>query len=225
MSENSFMGHRALVAGATGLIGGHLVRRLSRANDYEGMIVLTRRSLSADEGVEMRLVNFDALTPADCAGADVVFCALGTTIKKAGSQEQFRRVDFGYVKALAEASHAAGSEQFVMVSSVGADARASNFYLRVKGEAEEAVKAVGFNAVHIFRPSLLLGNRPEARFGEAIGRAVMPGINPLLIGSWKKYRAVSAEQVAAALAAAPLRPAQGPRVYEYDEIAELSGRC
>ena len=206
------------------MVGGHLLQQLPEFPDYARFVALTRRAIAPQPRLDARIVNFDALTPADCAGADVVFCALGTTIKKAGSQGAFRRVDFGYVKALADSSHAAGAQQFVIVSSVGADPESRNFYLRVKGEAEQAITALPFTAVHIFRPSLLLGERSESRTGEALGRALMPVINPLLIGGLRNYRAVRAAQVARAMLAAPLRGVPGVHTYEYDQITAPFGR-
>jgi len=208
----------ALVAGATGLVGSHLLQHLTASAEYATVIALTRTPVPTYPKLETRLANFDGLTSSDCRGADVVFCALGTTIKKAGSQEAFRRVDFLYVKTLAEVSRAAGARQFVLVSSVGADPGSSNFYLRVKGEAEQAVTAAGLEAVHIFRPSLLLGHRPESRPGETIAQVLMPLLNPLLLGGMRKYRAIHAAQVAGAMVAAPLRAPTGTHIYEYDQI-------
>jgi uncharacterized protein YbjT (DUF2867 family) len=216
------MAYAALIAGATGLIGGQLLAQVGKFNDYGHVIAIARRPLAASAHVETRIVNFDALAPADCAGADVIFCALGTTIKKAGSQDAFQRVDLGYVKRLAKTSHAAGAKQFVLVSSIGADANSSNFYLRVKGEVEQAITAMPFRAIHIFRPSLLLGARNESRAGEGIGQALMPVLNPILVGGLRKYRAIPAADVARAMAVAPLQTPAGTHTYEYDQIMALA---
>jgi len=156
-------------------------------------------------------------------GADV-FCALGTTIRKAGSKPAFRRVDYEYPKVLAERAIACGAEQFVLVSSAGADARSPGFYLRVKGDTERAAAALPFHAVHIFRPSLLLGEREESRPAERLGAAVGPWLNFLLRGRWQKYRAIPAEAVGRAMAAAAFRSERGICVYEYEMILWLSGR-
>jgi len=219
-SYNLPMSYTAILAGATGLIGGHLLHHLTASADYPRVIALSRRPIPQHANLETRIVNFDSLSPADSTGADVVFCALGTTIKKAGSQEAFRRVDFGYVKAIADAVHAAGAQQFVLVSSVGADPHSSNFYLRVKGEVEQAVIFAGFAAVHIFRPSLLLGDRPESRLGEGIGRVLMPILNPLMVGGLRKYRAIQSEQVARAMVTAPLNRLAGVHIYQHDDIIQ-----
>jgi uncharacterized protein YbjT (DUF2867 family) len=215
------MARTALLAGATGLIGGHLLTNLLQSSDFERVIALTRRPLAAKPRVESRVVSFDALKPDECTGADVVFCALGTTIKKAGSQEAFRHVDFGYVKSLAECSCAAGAKQFAFVSSVGADPASRNFYLRTKGEIEQALAPVPFAAVHIFRPSLLLGKRRESRPGEQFAIKLAPLFNPLLVSGLKKYRAIEAAQVAHAMIAATARNATGVHAYEYDQIVRL----
>ena len=214
------MARTALLAGATGLIGGHLLTTLL-GSDFERVIALTRRPLAAKPRLESRVVSFDSLKPDECTGADVVFCALGTTIKTAGSQEAFRRVDFGYVKTLAECSCAAGAKQFAFVSSVGADPASSNFYLRTKGEIEQALAAVPFVAVHIFRPSLLLGKRPESRPGEQFAIKLAPLFNPLLVSGLRKYRAIEAAQVARAMIAATVSNATGVHVYEHDQIIAL----
>jgi len=226
------MSRTALIAGATGLVGGHCLRALLESSDFARLIVLTRRPLSllmqnatsdAVSKVEQRTVDFDRFTPCDCAGAEVVFCALGTTMAKAASKEAFRRVDYGYVKTLAEASLAVGARQFVLVSSTGANPASVNFYARVKGDAEDAVAKLPFQAVHILRPSLLLGERTESRPLEAMGRAVMPLFNPLLLGSARKYRAIKAETVGRAMVSIATRTGRGVQIYYYDQIRGLAG--
>lgn len=217
----------ALIAGATGLVGGQCLTILRRCPDYQKIIILTRRALALDvDTAEQRIVDFDHLSPADVAGADDIFCALGTTIKKAGSQAAFRKVDFDAIVNVARAGVEAGAKRFVLVSSVGADPKSSNFYLRVKGETEQAVSALPFETIHIMRPSLLLGHREESRAGEGFAQRAMPIINSLLVGPLSKYRAVSAETVASAMVGAARSAVKGVQVYEHDGInrfAELVG--
>src|SRR5262245_28765250 len=136
----------ALLLGASGLVGGYCLRRLLNTVDYARVVLLDRRRLplAPHPRLEQKIVNFESFTPADFSGCDDVFCALGTTIRKAGSQEAFRRVDLEYPLAAAKCARAAGAGQFVLCSSVGADAKANNFYLRTKGELEEAISKLGF---------------------------------------------------------------------------------
>ena len=218
-------GRAALLAGATGLVGGQLLSRLLADPGWERVTVLARRPLprasGADSGrPDVRVVDFAGLEAAAVMPADAAFCALGTTIKKAGSQAAFRAVDLEAVVAFARFARRAGAERFVLVSSVGADAAAGNFYLRTKGEAEAAVAAIGFPRLVVLRPSLLLGERAEARAGEAIARVLVPILNPVVP---KRYRGIDASVVAAAMVAAA-RSAEGGRlVWQNEEIRAAAG--
>ena len=152
----------ALLAGATGLVGGHLLRRLLADPRYRQVIAVSRKALGIEHPKLRPVITvFDAIEAA-VAGLDETvddaFCALGTTVKTAGSRAAFRRVDFGYVVAFARA---AGAQRLMLVSAMGASARSGIFYLRVKGETEEAVAVLSYPALHIFRPGLLLGQRAE----------------------------------------------------------------
>lgn len=208
----------AIVAGGTGLIGSHCLRRLPAA--YDRVVSLARRP--SGQAAE-RVIDFDRIDAEQFdRGADV-FCALGTTIRKAGSQPAFRKVDFEYVVALARRAAECGARQFLVVSSVGADASSSNFYLRTKGEMEQAVSALPFEAVHIFRPSLLLGEREESRPAEKFAMIGFRVAGFLFAGPLRKYRAISAETVAAAMVHAASSSARGVHVHEYDSILRQCG--
>jgi uncharacterized protein YbjT (DUF2867 family) len=215
----------AWVAGATGLVGGHLVRQLAADPAYGRVIALGRRPLAAfPPRVETRIVDFDHLPAFDLPRPDDVYCALGTTIRAAGSQAAFRRVDHEYVLALARRAAALGAARFLLVTSIGASPRSRVFYSRVKGDVERDVAAVAFRGgLHIFRPSFLLGERAERRAGERVGIAVFRAVAPLLVGPARKYRPIAAETVARAMRAAARREGTGVRVYESDEIARLGG--
>ncbi len=222
---NRSQARTAVLAGATGLIGGHCFHLMLQSPDYARLIVLTRRQPFNYVGIgrphallETPIVDFDRLSSADLAGADDVFCALGTTIKKAGSQAAFRKVDFDYIVNLARAAAEAGAKRFMLVSSVGADPHSPNFYLRVKGETEQAVSALPFEAVHIFRPGLLLGQRAERRTGERIAQIVMPVLNSMLIGALLKYRAVPAGTVANAMIRIAGTHSSGVHLHDYSQI-------
>jgi len=170
------------------------------------------------------VVDFDQLSShAQYFRADDVFCCLGTTIKQAGSEEAFRRVDFGYVTEAAHIAAAEGAEQFGLVSALGADAGSRVFYNRVKGEAEDAVRALPFRSVHILRPSLLLGERKEFRLGERIAEAAAWALGPLMRGSLSRFRPVHSRAVAAVLVRLAGERSSGVKIVESDRIRDLAG--
>jgi uncharacterized protein YbjT (DUF2867 family) len=208
----------ALLAGASGLVGGHCLRLLLAEPAYGRVIALGRRALPVQHAkLEQKLVDFAHI--ADLVPrVDDVYCCLGTTIKKAGSQAAFRRVDHDYVVALAQAAKQAGARRFLLVSALGANLRSRIFYSRVKGEVERDVSAVPFAAVHIFRPSLLLGERAESRPLERLVFPLFKALTPVLAGPLRPYRAIAAETVARAMIRAALGDATGVRVHGYDEM-------
>ena len=214
----------ALIAGATGLVGSLCLEMLLDSEYYEKVITLTRRPIDRRHSrLVQSIVDFDNLKDIELPPASDIFCAVGTTIRRAGSQAAFLKVDFEYARILATRCAGAGTEQFLLVSSVGADARSANFYLRVKGELEKAVNALPFQATHIFRPSFLIGERTEKRAGESIGIPIFKALRLALIGKLRKYRAIPAATVAAAMIAAARRRGSRPHVYHYDEILALAG--
>ena len=194
----------ALLLGATGLVGRHLLGRLARDARWTRVVTLDRRPTAAASATHApHVVDFDRLDALDDGlfAVDAVFCALGTTIKQAGSQGAFRHVDFEIPVAVARRARAAGAPQMLLVSSMGSDAGSRVFYTRVKGETEEAMGAIGFRSVGIARPSLLTGARREARMGEQVSEAVLGVLRPLLVGPLKNLRPTAADDVAAALVA------------------------
>jgi len=209
------MPRTAVVAGATGMVGALLLRQLATSNDYAEVRVLGRRA-PAQAHPKFRFIETDfgdLDKHAAALAADDVFCCLGTTLRKAGSQPAFERVDFHMVVDLARAAHKAGAKRFLVVSAVGASEKAAAFYSRVKGRMEQAVAAVGFEAVHIVRPSLLLGERVERRPAERFSQLVAPLLSPLLAGPLAKYRAVDGDEVATALMQLARRADTGVHVH------------
>lgn len=193
-------GRQVLLAGATGLVGGECLDLLAADGTVSGITALVRRppreSTRLAGKVRFAKADFDHLDrQAELFSVDQVICALGTTIKRAGTREAFRRVDFGYPLAIARLALAQGARHFLLVTALGADPKARVFYSRVKGELEEAVLALGYPAVTIVRPSLLLGTRDEFRLGEEVAKR-------LAWATPQKYRPVQARDVAAALVAA-----------------------
>lgn len=201
----------ALVAGATGVVGAALLRQLLADARYGTVKVLVRRPLGISHAKLVEL-SLSEPGPALLGGklvADDVFCCLGTTHKKAGSRAAFERVDYHLVLEVARAALAQGAKQFLVVSSVGASRKSGSFYLRVKARMEQAVLDLGYEATHIFRPSLLLAARNESRPGEWLAQKAAPLINPLLTGKLAIYRAITAEDVAAAMMTLALRNLSG----------------
>ena len=212
----------ALLAGATGLVGSHCLSQLLSDPAYGRVVTVVRRPLPlGDPKLDTRVVDFDRLADADLPRVDDVYCALGTTIRRAGSRDAFRRVDHGYVVALARRAAERGAARFVLVSAIGADARSPVFYSRVKGETERDVAAVGFEAVHLLRPSLLVGERSEHRPGERLMIGLFTRLAPLLVGPLRRYRPIAAEVVARAMRVVARRDERGTHVHESDRIAAL----
>jgi len=176
----------ALLVGATGLIGRQLLELLEKDAYYEKVFVLTRKPLAVSGKCENKVVNFEVLDEAlSTVKADDVFCCLGTTMKVAGSKEAFRKVDYTYPLLTAQYSKQNGASQYLLVSALGAHKNSSVFYNKVKGEVEEAIAALGFTGYHIFRPSLLLGERKEARSGEDAAKVFFKLFGFLVPNKWK----------------------------------------
>jgi uncharacterized protein YbjT (DUF2867 family) len=214
----------ALVAGANGLVGGCLVQALLEAPDYSRVFALTRRPYGREHPkLANRIVVFARMAE-QLKGmvAHDAFCCIGTTIAAAGSQEAFREADGDAVLLFAQAARAAGATRLVVVSSVRASLDSKNFYLRTKGEMEDAVARVGFPSLDILQPSLLLGPRKESRPMEALGRLFAPLLNPFLTGSREGLKAIPAETVARAMVGAARRGARGIYRYTYPAILQLS---
>ncbi len=213
----------AVLAGASGLVGSHLLRLLLQSPGYRQVIALVRRPLEPQDPRLLQVeVNFESLPPlSEFAGADI-YCALGTTMNQAGSREAFRKVDYDAELAFAAVAAKGGARQFLLVSSIGANAASSTFYLQVKGQLEDAVKALPFQAVHIFRPSFLAGDRASNRPVERIGTAVARALDFALSGKLKKYSPVEASGLAAAMVHAASRRESGVHIHEYEQILALA---
>jgi uncharacterized protein YbjT (DUF2867 family) len=215
----------AAVLGATGLVGSDIAELLSGEDAFHSVRLIVRRPIeSSHPRVEMRMINFAEyeLLKSAIDGCKVVFCAVGTTQKKVkGDQSLYRKVDYEIPVNAARACFETGGTSFLLVSSVGADPNSSNSYLRLKGEVEEAVQKFPVSSISIFRPSMLLGRRKEFRLAERIGQTGMKLSSPLLAGKWKKYRAIAAREVAAAMIVAAKQEKEGISIYEYEEMKSL----
>ena len=209
-----------LIAGATGLVGRELVRLATAEATWQPVHLLVRRAMPAPVGAQLLQVDFARLRKLPAAGS--ACCALGTTIAVAGSQAAFRAVDFDAVVAFARAAHRAGVRRFATVSALGASPRSASLYSRVKGEAEEALAAIGFETLIVARPSLLSGDREAlaqpARRGEQIALALTRPLAGLLPRAW---RPIEAATVARALLRALLERGPGRHVIESGELQTL----
>jgi len=209
---------KVVVAGSTGLVGRATIDALLAEPSVTAITALVRREwreAPVHRKLAVELVDFDRLHEGEATLAgDAVVCALGTTMKQAGSEAAFRRVDHDYPLALGRAARTAGVQQYLLVSAVGADPRSRIFYNRVKGETELAIRKLGFPCITIARPSLLLGPREEPRLGEALGR--IAGV--LAPPAWRPVRAT---QVAAALVDAIRRHATGLEILENRRLRSM----
>ncbi|MBL7871028.1 MAG: NAD(P)H-binding protein [Cyclobacteriaceae bacterium] len=208
----------ALIAGATGLIGNQLLEFLISDSHYSKIIALSRKPLSiTNPKVENIVMEVEQLERHPELKADDVFCCLGTTMKQAGSKVAFRKVDFDYPLHLAKVLKGNGAQQFLLISALGANKNSLVFYNQVKGEIEEAIKSVGFKALHILRPSLLLGSRKEQRSGEDAAK-VFYKIFGFLIP--KKYQGLESIKVARAMHALSKKELAGVFIYESNVLQE-----
>jgi len=209
---------KLMLVGASGLVGQQVLRQASAHPAVSGLIAPTRKPLAPAARLENPIVDFEHL-PADAPWwkVDAVICTLGTTMAQAGSEAAFRRVDHDYPLAVARLARAAGANAFVLNSALGAAADSRVFYSRVKGEAENAISALGYPSVTLVRPSLLDGGpRPDSRPGERIGVWFARMFRPLIPA---RYRAVATEAVARALLAAAVAQVPGVHVLESERIA------
>ncbi|MCU0458105.1 MAG: NAD(P)H-binding protein [Bacteroidales bacterium] len=215
----------AAVIGATGLIGGHLAELLARDDHFTKVRLITRRvPENAPQGAEVVVIDFEdpAAFSAAINGSDAVFCAVGTTRKKVkGDMAAYRKTDHDIPVNAARHSLEAGCSHFSLVSSVGASAKSGNFYLRFKGEAEEAIAGIGLLSVAVFRPSMLMGKRNEFRLAEEIARILT---SPLSFLFPPKYRPIRGHDVARAMISAAKSEEPGFRVYHFTEMMALIGK-
>ena len=212
----------AVVAGASGLTGSHILDALLTSPHYDQVVALVRKPLGRSHP-KLRELPATLEGPSDLR-IDDVFCALGTTIRKAGSKEEFVRVDKEIPLQIVNWALQRGARQFALVSSVSSDPKSATFYLQVKGELESGLNSMNFQSVHVARPSFLLGHRKERRLGERIGIAAAALAQPLLIGGLRIYRSIESQTVAKALVNASVLGKPGRFVYHFDDLVGLAGK-
>lgn len=210
----------ALLAGSTGLIGKQLLELLLEDSHYTVVKAISRKPLDIQHAKLQNIVaDFNTLTEHhDQLKADDVFCCLGTTIKQAGSQAAFRQVDYEYPLELSRLTKNQGATQYLIITALGSDAKSGIFYNRVKGEVEQAIDAVGFDSYHIFRPSLLLGERTEKRAGEGAATVVYKALGFLIP---LKYKAIDSAKVARAMLHFAKQNSKGKFIHESKELQQF----
>ena len=214
------MGKTAVIAGSTGLIGQQLIKHLSEDNRYDKILALTRKPKASDlPKVEYVVVDYDYLSAysKEIQGDDA-FCALGTTMKKAGSKEAFYKVDYTYIWEFGRVMAQNEAKSFTLVSSMGADKDSFFYYNEVKGKIEDAISQLDFEKITIVRPSLLLGDRSEDRLGEDISKTFVKIFSPIIPA---KYDGIEASQVAKAMIKAANDGKNELEVIENDELQKM----
>lgn len=220
------MSKTAIIIGSTGLTGSHLLQILLDSKEYNSVISFVRKpsNIKHTKLIE-HVIDFDKPDSYRyLVKGDDFFCCLGTTIKKAGSQEAFRRVDYVYPTRFAEIAAKNGVKQFLIITAIGSNAQSKTFYIRTKGECEESLENYDFKTVAIFRPSILEGNRQEFRLGEKAGIYLMKIFSFFLFGKMRKYRSIDSKKVAFAMYAVAQQNKEGYLIYESDEISDIFAR-
>jgi uncharacterized protein YbjT (DUF2867 family) len=217
------MSKTGLVIGASGLVGQELVRILLDDPEFSLIKIFVRKKLNTEhKKLEQIITDFNDLKKVeDKIIGDVVFCAMGTTIKTAGSKEEFAKVDYTYVLSFADIAKKNNVPQFIAVSSLGVSEGPVNFYLSVKRDMETELKRLKFHSLIIVRPSMLLGKRSEFRLGELIGKVMMKTLSFVFIGKLRKYKAIEARTVAKAMIALSKAGIDGNSVFESDRLQQL----
>ncbi len=221
--KNSEQG-KVVIAGATGLVGHTLLQLLLEDESITKVLSLVRRKTKVSHPkLDERVIDFDRIYEFEKElTGQAIFCCLGTTIKKAKSKENFKRVDYLYPLEIAKAARDNLVPQFNIITALGADPSSHIFYSKVKGEVEEALKFLHFDMLNIFRPSLLLGERMESRLAEKVGANITKLINPIMVGSFKKYRGIEAIDVAQAMINVFHSSQKGINIYPSDKIYDIA---
>jgi len=216
----------ALIAGASGLIGNELLHNLLDGTEYERVTAIVRSPLNMQHPkLEEKIISFDNMDKYNHIFAvDDVFCCLGTTIKKAKTKDSMYKIDVNYPVQIAKLASNNGAKRFLIVSSMNANPESSIWYAKMKGELEEKISMIPFESISIMRPSLLLGERKEFRFGEKAGELFFIIFPFLFIGPLKKYKAIQGRTVAAAMYKIAQMDKKGIAIYPSEQIEQVAGR-
>ena len=216
--------NRVIIAGASGLIGKELLYQLLNNNEVKEVVALVRKPLTTQHSKLIQIqIDFEDLNSfSDEIYGDAFYCCLGSTIKKTPDLADYKKVDFDYPLALAQLASANEIAQFHIISALGADINSKLFYPRIKGEIEEELKKIKFKSTHIYQPSLLSGERSENRLLEKIAVFAMQFINPLLLGSLRKYRSIRVSTIAKAIVNQTFKNIEGINIYPSNIIEQLA---
>lgn len=217
-------GRKALVLGATGLVGKNIITRLLERDEYESINAVCRRTCGRNhKKIDEIIVDFDKLADyAEVFKVDDVFCCLGTTMKKAGGKEEFRKVDFDYVLEAGKLAAENGVKQFVLISAHGANTKSTVFYNQVKGEIEDEIHKLLIPGIQIVRPSLLLGYRKETRIKEKLGAPLMKTLNFLPGKMGRNTAPITASMVAYAMIKIATNAAEGFHIFESGDLKDIA---
>ncbi len=218
------MGKTAIILGASGLIGSELLKILIKSTEYDSIKIFVRKSLNINnQKVEEIITDFsDQERLIDEIDAEAIFSCLGSTKKKTPDLKDYKKVDHDIPLFFAKTAVEKELKSFHLVSSIGANSKSSNFYTKLKGEIEDDLKLIGLSSLHIYQPSFLEGNRKEKRIAEKIATSAFKLLNPILIGSLKKYRSIKATDVALAMYNQSVTELKGIHTYTTDKIKELA---
>lgn len=221
--QNKLEIRSAIVVGATGLVGSELIKLLCESEEYVSVTAIARRKLDYEHTKLVTKVRlFDQLEESDIDFADELFCCLGTTMKKAGSREEFEKVDVEYPLQVASLAKKRGIPHIIVMSAFSANESSLFYYNKVKGKLEKELASLELPQLSIIRPSLLVGERKEFRLGEKFGEWLLKGLNPLLIGPLKNYRSIEASQVALAMKLIALFGKKSPvTIYFSNQLATM----
>jgi len=214
---------KAIIAGASGLIGSNLLQILLAESGYDLVLIIVRKEVPIKHPkLKQLVVDFDKLNDyaAEITG-DVIFSCLGTTQALTPDKTLYRKIDHDYPVALAQIGLKNGVQQFHLVSAIGANPASSAFYLKLKGETEQDVAGVGLPSVYIYQPSMLKGRKDKQRFGESFFNALMTVVDPLLFGSLKKFHSIAASDVARAMYNQSIDNEAGTFKYQYNDIIKI----
>ncbi|HUH34174.1 MAG TPA: NAD-dependent epimerase/dehydratase family protein [Daejeonella sp.] len=218
------MSYKAIIIGASGLVGGELLKHISISDAFHEILLINRRPLTfSNNKIRQIVIDFDQL--ADISGeitGDVIFSCLGTTRKKTPDAVEYRKIEYDYTVKIAQYGLSNQVRQFHYVSSLGANASSSSAYLKLKGEVENKLRELPFSSLHIYQPSFLTGERQDNRIEEKLMHPLMQLINPLLVGQLRKYQSISAETVAKAMLNQSIKSNEGIFTYPSDIIKQLA---
>lgn len=213
----------AVVLGASGLVGSKLVDVLLKSKEYSKVIIFVRKKIELSNSKLIQYsIDFNSIDLyTEYIKGDDFFCCIGTTIKKAKTRENFMKIDYNYPVKFAEIAKENGMKNFLLITSIKANPKSSNYYLKTKGILEKRIQEMKFSGTFIFRPSILLGKRKEIRIGEKVGGIILSFFSIFLLGRLKKYKPIQAAQVAYAMYKTAQENLLNVHIYESDQIQKI----